>query len=121
MLLALTFSLINLNLLAAPAMTSPLCVVKANVLKIEQRERKYTPESWRKQWNLPKSITYTDVTLDIEKISGDQCSKETLSKNVFQLKSNETLKVGSCIIAKTQFSGDEFRIGQWLWDIKDCK
>lgn len=117
------------NVYAAPAMTSHVCSVKAVVEKIEKREEKYEPESWRKAWGLPESQVYWDITLSVkdadlieEHMTGD-CTKEGLPK-VFQLRDRNFIgllkkpAVGSCINARTQFSGDEFSIGQWLDDIE---
>ena len=110
---------------AAPAMQSSLCEVKAIVVQIKERVHQYRPESWRKNWGLPKSITYTDVTLNLGQISGaSNCNKEFFNGRNFQLKKDSDkskINVGDCILAKTQFSGDEFKIGQWLWDIRACE
>ncbi len=114
---------------AAPAVTSNLCHIQGIITSINQRTHKYEPESWRKSWRLPKERIYIDIQLDIQNVSSegktsDQgCMTESLKDKVFQLKDNQDqkkIKKGQCIKAKTQFSGDEFSIGQWLWEIKLC-
>lgn len=105
---------------AAPAMRSPLCIVTAKVEKIETRKEPYNkPESWRKAWGLPKAATYRDVHLKIfrAEFAKDESGTCTtlLEKTKFQLRTGDREpKPGECIQSKTQFSGDEFLIGQWL-------
>ncbi len=109
---------------AAPAMASSQCELKAKVVSIQERTHTYSPESWRKSWGLSKSIIYFDITLDISQVlGGENCKIETFKSTKFQLKNDEDksrIIPKKCIQAKTQFSGDEFKIGQWLWDIRDC-
>lgn len=108
---------------AAPAMRSDVCKVVGSVEDVAVREELYEPESWRKAWGLPKSNDYTDITLRyvrselVEK--GDQggCDQASLPK-VFQLRNDQKRpKIGQCIEATAQFSGDEFSIGHWLYDV----
>ena len=109
---------------AAPAMRSDVCNIVGSVEKVEIREESYDkPESWRKAWGLPETQEYTDVTLRyvrgklLEKGSMGGCDAASLPE-VFQLRDDQKeLTVGQCIEAQVQFSGDEFIIGHWLYDV----
>lgn len=118
----LTLLLLNLTSHAAPAPTGPICRITGIVEKLETRTRKYEPESWRKSWNLPKEKVYFDVSIKVSSVheleKGYEGCEKLLSKRVFQLKEQKNLKIGRCLRAKSQFSGDEFSIGQWLYDIE---
>lgn len=108
--------------LAAPAMKGPTCEITANVEQIQKRKEFYKDESWRKSWGLPKYIEYTDLTLSVisskETEKGFGSCEEIAKKKIFQLRDKEIeLKAKDCIRAQTQFSGDEFSIGQWLFKI----
>ena len=129
---ALKFILILLQFLivskakAAPAVSSPVCVIKGLIKKIEKREVDYKPESWRKSWNLPKSREYVDVTIAVSTAKGlegkaPQCDSLVGLKK-FQLR-DTTVKISTsqCIVSQTQFSGDEFALGQWIFKIKELK
>lgn len=120
------------SLYAAPALAGPKCKIKGVVESVTSREHQYQPESWRKSWGLSKSIEYTDIKLKVQEsllVSGgfgNGCGIEELKKrdSTFQLRSSENkdlLKSGKCIQAHTQFSGDEFAIGQWVFDVKPCE
>ena len=108
---------------AAPAMKSNVCEITALVEAIEVREEKrFVPLI-----NKHKTYKFTDVTLNIasatmlEEHMMGECSPNALPK-VFQLRSDHFFskepKTGQCLKAKTQFSGDEVVIGQWLYDIE---
>lgn len=119
-----------MSVFSAPAMKSEVCLITGVVQSIENREHIYKPESWRKSWGLPKSITYIDIKMNLSEVVPKQkdletteCTLELLSEKTFQLRSKEErskLEKGSCFRATTQFSGDEFAIGQWVWDIESC-
>lgn len=113
---------------AAPALPSPQCLIEGTVTAIAEREHRYD-EALRKSWNLPESITYIDISIDVTQArlespaKGQNCDAAVLKKRPLQLKDpaeRDKLKKGACIKALTQFSGDEFRIGQWLWRIEPC-
>ena len=124
---------------SAPALKGPLCLVRGEVERVEKRRHYYTPESWRKDWGLPRYTTYTDIYLRIVLIDSlsthefyfESCVEEAqriLGKDshAYQLGTNNSsvrlflnpLKVGTCIEGHTQRSGDEFRLGHWLNQIK---
>lgn len=110
----------------APALTSSLCLIKGTIATISERVEPYTPESWRISWGLPESRTYIDIKFKkIESTSpGPDCKVQELKKKTFQLRNLEdqkSLSVDDCIKAETQFSGDEFAMGQWVWNIRKCK
>lgn len=117
----------TVNASAAPAMRSHVCEITAVVQKIEERKESYgKPESWRKAWGLPKFQKYTDVTLSIvsasllEEYSMGECTPQKLPE-IFQLRGDvksSKIPVGTCLKGKTQFSGDEFLIGHWLYDVE---
>jgi hypothetical protein len=118
------------SLKAAPALNSSQCRVRGIVESIHTRSHKYEPESWRKEWGLPKERIYVDIKLSLNDVSsaevlgGSDCSLEHLQDKIFQLKSNQDqalITTGQCITALTQYSGDEFALGQWLWDIEPCQ
>jgi len=113
---------------ASPAMTGPTCAVEGTVGSITERKEENAPETWRKQYGLSKYREYTDVRLSVKNSSmldpgmtGEDCSKERLEKITFQLRPTiigwARIKVGDTISAKTEFSGDEFSIGNWLYDV----
>lgn len=111
---------------AAPAVPSPVCAVQGLVKKIETRKVDYKPESWRKSWGLAKARVYTDVTVKVLDAKGlnnkEPYCDRFLGLKTFQLQDKVTkIKVSKCISAKTQFSGDEFAIGQWLFNVQEQK
>ncbi len=106
---------------AAPALTGPECAVIGTVGNIETRKHYYQPESWRVGWGLPEYRLYTDVTLHLTAAAGEGCAMEAFQGKAFQLRVDqdaEKLETGLCLRALTQYSGDEFAIGQWLYDIE---
>ncbi len=111
---------------AAPAMQGPTCSLEGKVESVTERTEEYKDDLWRKSWDLSKDRKYTDIRLAVIKsslvetgMSGETCSPERLGKVTFQLREGEIrLKVGDNIRAMTKFSGDEFSIGQWLYDVK---
>ena len=114
---------------AAPAMTGPECQLLASVEQVEQREELYQPDSWRQAWGLPPAYTYTDIKLHVihshsvlttgdASIATHTC-QNLLEQPTFQLRPGAlTVHPGDCIHAQTQFSGDEFAMGQWLYAIQ---
>ena len=104
---------------AAPALTGPLCIVTGIVENTAERNVKYEPESWRLSWQLPEYRVYTDVTVNLS--SAGDCDAAQFESKPFQLRGDadqSLLTKGACIRAKTQYSGDEFALGQWLFDIE---
>ena len=105
---------------AAPTAAAPECLVTGTVQSIEEREHVYEPREWAESWNLPESITYIDVTiLETSVIGVDPAQTGECEVNeklrVFQLDNGvDRPAIDSCITAVTHFSGDEFRIGNWL-------
>jgi hypothetical protein len=58
----------------------------------------------------------------IRVLEKDPKCQALLKHQVYQLRnSKQSSKIGKCIEAKSQFSGDEFYIGQWLFDIKEIE
>lgn len=122
-LLAVITCLISISTQAAPAMRGPLCTITGIIEKIASREEVYKDDEWRKSWSLPKSKIYTDITIKVKSSTDDSVDnkrcKQFYSKNVFQLRDDKSKALkGNCIKAQTQFSGDEFSIGQWLFSIE---
>lgn len=118
---------LSLSASAAPAAPAPVCQIEGTVLSITEREVAYKDDSWRKSWNLPESITYTDVTINVTEESlvenagnpEQECKAHNLpEKRTYQLRDKNTkLKEDQKIRAHTQYSGDEFAIGNWLYNI----
>lgn len=116
---------------AAPLPPSDVCIVEGVIETVGQREEPYTPESWRQSWGLPESRNYIDIELALERVSlheevdrDETCKFEALVEATFQLRSMDELhklEAGKCVTGKTQYSGDEFAHGQWLWDIENCE
>ncbi len=105
---------------ASSAPPSPTCALKGKVEKIETRKTMVDNSSVR-----PTEKNYEDVTIKVSTIDGP-CN-QLMGSKVFQLRDkNERPTIGKCIAAKTQYSGDEFALGQWVFEIKniadkDCK
>ena len=118
---------------AAPAMAHDKCRVTGTITTMEKIEIQRTqPDSWLDDWGLPRKYSETKINLDILSIETveDQpmdktsCTLEKAAEGYY-LKGNSTQKrffadfdIGDCITAETNFSGDEFRIGNWIYDIK---
>ena len=110
---------------SAPALKSNICSLFGEVISIEERiQDRGKPDSWIESWGLEKYEKYTDVTINITSFShdssgyGDACKGDGLQ--VFQV-NNENLmhlSLGSRVEAKAIFSGDEFLIGTWIYDIR---
>lgn len=113
----------------APAMNGALCFVEGQVRSLKKREQPYQDEQWRKAWGLPKVVIYWDIELEVKRAEQREpgmgsCTTEELSSETFQLRDEKELEkvvVGKCLQGLTQFSGDEFRIGQWLYDLSECE
>ena len=120
---------------SAPALSSSICQLRGELIDISQRKVSQGPKEWRESWGLSEFREYTDIALKIievkkydESSPATDCSLDYFQKNFqgkkFQIEPSEKkhrfLKKGTCLVAKTQFSGDEFAIGQWIWDIKEC-
>lgn len=115
------------NAEASPAAPAPVCQIVGIITNIKEREEPYQNDSWRKSMNLPKSITYTDVTIHVTEESliesagnpEHECTANNLpDKRTYQLREKEIkLEENQKIQAHTKFSGDEFAIGNWLYNI----
>lgn len=110
--------------LAAPAQTGKTCLIRGEVIGVSEREVA-RHRSWAKSWGIPRTTRYTDLTIRPIEIAHLQdgfdpsCSGEV---QTFQLGEGAAPEVGACISATAKFSGDEFRIGTWLTEIRpaDC-
>ena len=120
LLAAMSALMVSQSAQSAPTAAAPECLVTGTVQSIEEREHVYEPREWAESWNLPESITYIDVTMNVtavERYGAEMIGEcdHTLGKRVFQLDHGvEKPEINSCIKAVTHFSGDEFRIGNWL-------
>lgn len=127
---------------ATQAMAAPECMVQGHVMSQNVRfEEKDV--GFARSWGIPQTVEYQDVTVKLSenKYSGEaqkelaQVSEEyphfhcenTGRELVYQLRHDDSFKkgaikpsdlVGNCISALSHFSGDEFVIGNWLYDIK---
>jgi hypothetical protein len=110
---------------AAPAQKSNICYLHGEVLKIEKRVvKRLQPKSWINSWGLENNQVYIDVTIKINDFKHDtsgfsNACRENLQNQVFQItkENRQLIKVGDFLEAKAKFSGDEFSIGTWLYDI----
>lgn len=107
---------------AAPALPSPICLIRGQIEGLSTRVFEYDPVLLKNS-KLPVTHTYHDVSLKVlsSALAKDQQGdcKKILTHQTFQLRNKQDqLKKGQCIEAHTQFSGDEFVIGQWLFEIK---
>ncbi len=114
---------------SAPAAPAPECVIIGIVEDVSSRDHVYSPRSWADSWNLPKSITYTDINIkilessflneeDVLQFPDYNCGDIGIIKK-YQLPNNQKRPpINSCIKAITQYSGDEFKIGNWLKRLK---
>ena len=125
MLMIFSFLMSFCNLQAAPLPPSSLCEIKGVVKSIKMRKEYYQDEPWAKSWGLPEFVEYKDVEIKviasklIKKEMQGSCEMAKLPSK-FQLRDKkESLKVGSCISANFQYSGDEFSHGHWLFNIKN--
>lgn len=119
--------------IASPTMAHDTCVVVGTVNSIEKiKITRPRDETWLKSWRLSK--TYSEIAIKITPSTIDvfndmafdktSCTLEKAAEGYY-LQHRATLKfipadykVGDCITAKTNFSGDEFRIGNWIYDIE---
>ena len=117
---------------AAPMPRGAECQIKAVIEEISKRKEPCSPKDWCRSWGLPDFDEYIDVTLNIGSsllvaegdLENQNCEASIFEEKKFQLldeKDFKVIKKGDCILAKTQSSGDEFRAGQWLYDIKIIK
>lgn len=98
--------------MAAPAAYQPPCTVTGTVVRVSERYEPYSDKGWAKSWNLPDGQTYTDVVIDVVK-TDDAC--DDAGETTYQLEGGvDDPETGACVTAVTQFSGDEFRIGDWI-------
>jgi hypothetical protein len=111
-------------LLAAPAQERQTCLIRGEVVAVSEREVARDPD-WADAWGVPRTTRYTDVTIRPFEVSHLQdgfdpsCSGEV---QAFQLGEGAAPEAGACVSATARFSGDEFRIGTWLTEIRpsDC-
>lgn len=127
--LAFLFFFSSIEVSAAPATRSHVCEVVATVESIDVRKEGYDkPESWREAWGLPEFQIYTDVKLSVvaaslieeQAFAEGECTPQKLPE-IFQLRNDikpSKIPVGTCLKGKTQFSGDEFVIGHWLFEVE---
>lgn len=123
-LLSLFFVLIwGAPSLAAPALPSPICLIRGQVEGTSTRVFEYD-SALQKSAQLPSTHTYHDVSLNLftsTLTTGKKhkdCTK-LLQHKVFQLRDKKvSLKKDQCIEARTEFLGDEFVSGQWIFDIQ---
>lgn len=117
-----TLCLFSQALYAAKAQSGPTCQIIGRVKEVQTRKFEYKPESWRKSWDLPKYKIYYDATLEVLKSKeigpGYGDCQNLKSKKVFQLKDKKSVEVGRCFKAESKYSGDEFSIGQWLYELE---
>jgi hypothetical protein len=118
---------------AAPAMAHDTCVVTGTLESVEKiKITRPNDDSWLKSWGLSKNYSETSIKITphaievLHDINMDKtsCTLEKAAEGYY-LKHRSTLKLipedyqeGDCITAKTNFSGDEFRIGNWIYDIE---
>lgn len=107
------------SLPAAPAMTGKTCLIRGEVTETSQREVT-RHAGWARSWGIPRKTRYTDVTIRPLEVShledgiDPSCTGRT---QTFQV-DGAPPKVGACVSATARFSGDEFRIGTWLTEIR---
>jgi hypothetical protein len=105
---------------AAPAVSGPICRLEGRVLSVEERVV-VRDADWAASWAIAPATSYTDVKVAVLRFNDtNDCMA---FPDVFQLAPGETAPTqGACIAARSAFSGDEFRIGTWLSDIReiDC-
>ena len=110
---------------AAPAMLHAECLVVGPLIKTEERVEQRDP-SWAASWGIPSSKSYLDATVMLTRSTvhvdeGYNNCPEKTGEHVFQIRSDwedwyQALEPGSCIQSRNRFSGDEFSIGDWLFD-----
>jgi hypothetical protein len=115
---------------SAPAMAHAECRVTGSVLSVTERSVE-RDASWAQSWGIPRRITYTDVVVriassDMHQAIGFNNCADKIGDHTFQLHENwqnwtKRWQLGDCITALSRFGGDEFRIGDWLYDIAETK
>lgn len=108
---------------AAPAMRGSVCQIKGIIKKVSKRE------NTRKNFGPMESKNYIDWELDLKNVTSvnksdmKSCTQDFFKNKIFQLRFDEhknNYSASECIEALTQFSGDEYSHGQWVWNIKKC-
>ena len=110
---------------AAPAMKHAECVIVGTLMKTEERVEERDPD-WAASWGLPPSVTYLDATIrltrsDMNLDDGyNNCADKT-GEQIFQIRDDwqdwyRTIEPGTCLQSRSRFGGDEFSIGDWLFD-----
>ena len=106
--------------LAAPAQERQTCLIRGEVVAVSDREVRRDPD-WADTWGVPRTTLYTDVTIRPFEVShlddgvGPSCTGE---EQAFPLNEGAAPGIGACVSAIARFSGDEFRIGTWLTEIR---
>ncbi|MBV6633521.1 MAG: hypothetical protein KI792_10890 [Alphaproteobacteria bacterium] len=112
---------------AAPAQAHEECAVTGVVQDVSVRTVERDKE-WAKSWGIAGSIDYVDVTMavseSVEQGAGgiNNCA-DKLGDHTFQLREGSAWYFrlrndGKCLKAMSQVSGDEFGIGDYLYDIE---
>lgn len=110
---------------ASIAVSSHVCEIKAAVDLVDIRKEKVLmplmgPDKYQVRKYTDVSLTLISAKLVEEHFMGE-CSVETLPK-IYQLRDDGLFqkkpKEGQCIKAKTQFSGADTIVGQWLYDVE---
>lgn len=108
---------------AAPAMLGSICQIKGVIKKVSKRENS------RKTFGTKESRSYIDWELDLKSVTfikesdNKLCTQDFFKNKIFQLRFDEhknNYLASECIEALTQYSGDEYSHGQWVWNIKKC-
>lgn len=113
---------------AAPAMQHEVCAITGLVQNVSVRTEERDKE-WARSWGIADSIDYVDVTMAVSEsveqgTGGFNNCPDKLGTHTFQLREGTVDEFrsnfgGKCLKAMSRFGGDEFSIGDYLFDITE--
>ncbi|MEM6902880.1 MAG: hypothetical protein AAF556_06555 [Pseudomonadota bacterium] len=113
---------------AAPAMQHETCAIIGMVQEVSIRTEDRDKE-WASSWGIADSIDYVDVTMAVrtsmeQGTGGFNNCPDKLGTHTFQLREGTADAFrskfgGKCLEAMSRFGGDEFSIGDYLFDITE--
>lgn len=122
LMLIVLFASAALRAQASPAAPQDICQIKGVVVSVNKRHEQA----------MGNDVIYTDIEINVERrklYQAEQDNSSTTCADVekptvmtYQLKSeHERPEAGARIQALTNFAGDEFRAGNWLYQIETIR